>query len=60
MAALAQRPAGPKPVAENDIFTALVIIASLFIVAGTICAAYQFVNFYGAENLLRAASSVGG
>lgn len=48
--ALMQRPGMTSP-AENDIYTILLMIAAAFIIIATILLAYQFVTFYGVENL---------
>ena len=49
MAALARRPVGATGPAENDIYTVLLIIATLFIVIATVMLGYQFIDFYGLE-----------
>ena len=50
MAALMQRPGSAN--ADNDIYTILLIIATLFIVVATVLVAYQFGTYYGFENLI--------
>ena len=47
------------PLAENDIYTVLLVIAMVFVMIATVCLAYQFVTFYGLENLFRSSSSLG-
>jgi hypothetical protein len=49
MAALMQRPGANS---DNDIYTILLIIATLFIVIATVVVAYQFGTYYGFENLI--------
>jgi len=53
MSALAQRPVGPAPPAENDVYTALLVIATVFVVAATVWLAYQFNDFYGFETFFQ-------
>jgi nitrate reductase NapE component len=33
--------------AENDVYTVLVIVATIFLLVAIGCVAYQFVQFYG-------------
>jgi len=44
--ALVQRPTGSSP-AENDIYTVLLVIATVFIVTATVILAAQFGSYYG-------------
>ena len=37
--------------AENDIYTLLLIIATVFVAIATVLLVYQFGTFYGFENL---------
>jgi hypothetical protein len=52
MAALMQRP-GTANQAENDIYTILLIIATLFVVIATVVLAYQYGTYYGFESLIQ-------
>jgi len=47
---------GSAGTGENDIYTALLIIATVFMLIAVICVAYQFGNYYGFEYLFRSAS----
>lgn len=58
MSALSQRPSQPAGQAENDVYTILLIIATIFIVIGTVCLAYQFHDFYGLENLFHGSAQI--
>ena len=58
MAALAQRPTSTGPV-ENDVYTVLLIIATIFVIIGTVCLAYQFHSYYGLENLFQGTAKLG-
>ena len=53
MSALAQRPGGPAPPADNDIYTALLAIATVFVAAATVWLAYQFNDFYGFDTFFQ-------
>ncbi len=44
--------------AENDIYTLLLIVATVFIVIATIVVAVQFGSYYGFENLFHGPASV--
>jgi len=59
MAGLSTRPFGPGPAGENDIYTALLVIAAVFVVTAVVCLAVQFHSFYGLENLFRGTISLG-
>ena len=59
MAAMAKRPPGAQPPAENDIYTVLLVIATGFIVGATICLIYQFSAYFGLENLFAGSSPLG-
>jgi hypothetical protein len=58
MAAIMQRP-GMTNQSENDIYTILLIIATLFIVLATGVLAYQFGTFYGFESLVHGPPVIG-
>ena len=59
MAVVPPRPSGPKLPAKDDVYTVLLIIAAVFVVAATVCLAYQFHAFYGLENLFQGAAAPG-
>jgi hypothetical protein len=58
MAALMQR-SGSSNQADNDIYTILLIIATIFMVVATGVLAYQFGAFYGFENLIHGSPVIG-
>ena len=38
---------------ENDVYTALLVIATVFVLVAVRCVAYQFSSYYGFEYLFR-------
>ena len=57
--ALSQRPAGSGVRDGNEIYTVLVIIATGFVIIGTVCLAYQFHSYYGLDTLFQGAAQLG-
>ena len=45
---------------DNDIYTALLIIATVFVLIAIICVTYQFSSYYGLEYLFRSAPDLPG
>lgn len=45
---------------ENDVYTALLIIATVFVLVAVICVAYQFSSYYGLEYLFRSVPNLSG
>jgi len=59
MAGLIPGPTRGGLTGENTVYTALLIIAAVFVIAATICLAYQFHSFYGLENLFGGTAELG-
>ncbi len=55
--ALSQRQ--PTSAPENDIYTVLLIVATVFVVIATICVFWQFSSYYGLENLFHGPPKLG-
>jgi len=45
---------------DNDVYTALLVIATGFVLVAVICVAYQFGSYYGFEYLFRSAPDLSG
>jgi len=59
MAALLGRTGqGPAGGTNNDIYTVLLIIATVFVLIATVLVAYQFGSYYGFEYLFRSAPAM--
>lgn len=59
MAVVVPKPAGATAPAENNVYTALLVIATVFVITATICLAVQYHSFYGLETLFSGTPTVG-